>query len=117
MKARHVYPLLFLLPGAMLAFLAAVVGGAVGAGVLWVFVFGDDTWPQAANTALMGLAAAIFVVVFSTLLWLGYAFGKRQEASGGVRRGHVVAAALVSIGLPVLVLLHQWSVGNLGPAA
>lgn len=117
MKARYAYPLLILLPGAMLAFLAGVVGGAVGAGVLWVFVFGDDTWPQAANTALMGLAVAVFVVVFSTLLGLAYAYGKRQEVSGGVRRGHVVAAVLVSIGLPVLVLLHQWSVGNLGAGA
>lgn len=40
-------------------------------------------------------------------------YGKRQEATGGVLRSHVVSALALSVALPLLELLHQWSVGNL----
>lgn len=53
MKARYSYPLLFLLPSAMVAVLAAFVVVAVGAGVLWLFVYGDNQWPESARTGLI----------------------------------------------------------------
>ncbi len=114
MKARYSYPLLFLLPSAMLALLAAVAVVAVGAGVLWIFVFGDDPWPASANTVLMAMAVTASALAFVTLIALSYSFGKSREIQGGLCRSHVVFAVAVSVGLPLLVLLHQWQVGNIG---
>jgi len=54
------------------------------------------------------------VAALTTLLALSYRFGKQQEQTGGLRRLHALVAATVSILLPLLVLLHQWQVGNIG---
>ena len=114
MKARYAYPLLFLLPCAMLAALAAVLAAAAGAGLLWIFVYGDDPWPEAAGDVLMIAAGAVFVLGLSMFMGLGYSFGRRREARGGVRRAHVALAVGLSVALALLALLHQWQVGLLG---
>jgi hypothetical protein len=114
MKARHAYPLLFLLPSAMLAMLAAVAVAVGGAGLLWLFVYGDAGRPAAADTTLMALAGGAALLVLAMLLRACHGFGKAREPLGGVARRHVVLAVAASVGLPALVLLHQWQVGNLG---
>lgn len=114
MKARHAYPLLFLVPVAMLAVIAAALTAAAGAGVLWLFVHGDDPWPASTNTALMTLASVVGLVVLAGLLLAAHRAGKAQERRGGLRRVHVLIALGLSVGLPLLVLLHHWQVGNLG---
>lgn len=113
MKARYSYPLLFLLPSAMAAAAVALLVVAVGSGVLWIFVFGDDPWPSAANTALTSAAACTAIVTFVWLLTLTYRTGKRRESAGGLHRSHALLALGLSVGLPFLALLHQWQVGNL----
>ena len=121
MKARYAYPLLFLLPSAMAAVLAAVLVAAGGAGILWIFVYGDGPWPEAASTVLMTLGAIAAAVTLLVLTALSYSVGKRREAGGGVRRSHVALALGLTVGLPLLVGLHQWQVGHLagepGPEA
>ena len=71
MKARYAYPLVFLLPSALVAALAAIVMTAAGAGVLWLFVYGDDTWPASAHTVLMAAAVAVFALALMALLAMG----------------------------------------------
>jgi membrane-anchored protein YejM (alkaline phosphatase superfamily) len=114
MKARIAYPLLFLLPSAMAAFLSAFVAGGMGAGILWLFVYGDNTWPQGAGDAVMAFAAIVAVAVLAVLLFASYSFGKAREASGGVAKRHVAVAIVISVLLPAVALLHQWQVGNIG---
>lgn len=113
MKARIAYPLLFLLPAAMAAAIAGVLAVAGGAGVLWIFVFGDRTWPAAAGTLLMSSGALVAVSAFVALLRAAYAAGRQREPAGVARR-HVVIAVAAGVGLPMLALLHQWQVGNIG---
>jgi hypothetical protein len=114
MKARHSYPLLFLLPSAMLAAGVLVFVAAAGAGVLWIYVYGDNEWPASARSALMWLASICAASSFLALIAASYRFGKAREASGGVSRSHMRWALGLSLGLPLLALLHQWQVGNLG---
>lgn len=116
MKARYSYPLIFLLPSAMVAFLAAFVVVGAGAGVLWIFVYGDNTWPKFANTALMSLAVVASAATLALLLYTGYSYGKKSESAGGLAKRHVVWAILISILLPALVLLRQWQISALGNA-
>jgi membrane protein YdbS with pleckstrin-like domain len=113
-KARHAYPLLFLVPGAMLATMAAVLVGAAGAGVLWIFVYGDNPWPAIANAVVMALASAVWFAVLAGVLVVTHRIGKIRESRGGLLRAHVLVALGLSVGLPLLVILHQWQVGNLG---
>ena len=115
-KARYAYPLLFLAPIAMLGIIVAALAVAAGAGVLWIFVYGDHPWPASANTALMAPAVLIGLGVIVGLTVAAYRVGKARESRGGLPRGHMLAALGLSIGLPLLVLLHQWQVGNLGRA-
>lgn len=114
MKARYSYTLLFLVPSVMLAALTAIFVVAAGAGVLWIFVYGDSQWPASANTILVALASATSAITLLVLLALAYRLGKHQEANGGLRRSHLILALAVSLALPLLALLHQWRVGNLG---
>ena len=114
MKARHAYLLLFFVPSVMLAALTAALGAAAVAGLLWLFVYGDDPWPARANTVAMSVASLAGLVVLATLLLLARHVGKRQEGGEGLRRAHVLVALGLSVGLPLLVLFQQWQVGNLG---
>lgn len=114
MKTRYSYPLLFLLPSAMVAFLVAFVVVGAGAGVLWIFVYGDKPWPETSGIALMSLALIASAATLALLMRASYAYGKNREASGGMAGRHVAWCVGISILLPALALLHQWRVGNLG---
>lgn len=114
MKARYSYPLLFALPSAIASVIAGAFFAASGAGAMWIFVYGDNPWPPYADTLLVtgtltfALAALIGLLVFS------YHVGKAEESRGGLRRAHIILALGLTVGLPLLVLIHQWQVGNLG---
>ena len=114
MKTRYSYPLLFLLPSAMVAFLVGIVVVGAGAGVLWIFVYGDNPWPKSSDTALVSLAVIASAATLASLIFASYSYGKNREPSGGMAGWHIAWGVGVSILLPALVLLHQWQVGNLG---
>ena len=116
MKARYSYPLLFLLPSTMAAFLSAFVMTAALAGILWLFVYGDETWPESAGHMAMAFAVVVFLAVLAALTAASYSFGKRREGFGGVAKSHIVVAVAVAVTLPLFALLHQWQVGNIGHA-
>ena len=114
MQARFSYPLLFLVPSAMAACVVGVVVAAAGGGILWLFVYGDSTWPRVADTAVMALAALASTLTLAFLLCAGYSFGRRREVSGGLSVRHIVIAIAISVLLPALAVLYEWQVGNLG---
>ncbi|GAB3727011.1 hypothetical protein GCM10028862_03000 [Luteimonas pelagia] len=114
MKVRYVYPLLFLVPSAVLGLIVTAVTVAAGTGILWIYVFGDDPWPASAGATLFFMATLAGLGVLAVLLQSAYRFGMAREGDGGLRRGHVLLALGLSVGLPFLVVLHQWRVGNLG---
>jgi hypothetical protein len=114
MKARFSYLLVFLLPSAMLAAIASVVSAGVGAGIAWLFVYGDNSWPEAAEKTIMALAVVVGLTSFATLLSASYVYGKRQELLGGLNKWHVAVAVAASVFLPALVLLRQYQIGALG---
>ena len=117
MKKRFVYILLFAIPGLFVAGIVSILLFGAFAGILWLYVFGDNPWP-----AYIEPLAAISFVLTVLILWiasivLGFFVGKRLEQDPRLNRSHV----LISVGLTtlflLLVLLQQWSVGNIGPQA
>jgi len=116
MKARYRYLLLFALPSAIAAFLTVFVIAGVGYGVLWLFVYGDTDLPAFAERLLLVTAVSIATAVLLILCLASYAFGKRQEGAAPRYGRPEAVAAGISLLLIALALLHQFSVGNLGPA-
>lgn len=115
MKRRFQYLLLFGLPALLMAGMAALLLVGAAAGVLWLFVFGDNPWPAAAEKVLGAGFFIAWLALWLVLLVLAFAAGKRQEASPRSMRGPVMLA-LGTLALVVFVaVLHQRSVGNLGP--
>ena len=70
--SRGVALLLAILGGAVAVFAATVAFVGVTAGVLWIYVFGDDTWPAWVDpvmSVLMMLVGAAVWFVAGRLIW------------------------------------------------
>ncbi len=115
MKKRFLYALLFGLPGFFIAGIFSLFVFGASAGILWLFVFGDNPWPASVDMVLPIIVVLLFLLSWVGLIAIGYGIGKRLEADPAVNRSHV----LISVGLTVLfilfIVLQQFSVGNLGP--
>lgn len=81
---------------------------------MWIFLYGDNPWPAMAEQTLMALSVVVFASILATLLSALFAFGKKQELRGGLSKKHVLIAALATIVLPALIVLRQWSIGEIG---
>lgn len=114
MRRRHAYVLMFALPGLIAALIAAAVVFAGLAGALWIFVFGDKPWPGTADAVLVAAFAAVGAAVWIALMRLAYHAGRREEGKPDLNRRHVAAALGGTAALAAVVVLHQWSVGNIG---
>lgn len=115
MKKRYLYALLFSAPALLAAvIIATVLFGAV-AGLLWIFVFGDNPWPPAADTVLTAVLVLACVVLWAGLLYAAYVVGKKQEAQAAPNTRPVMIAVGATVLLVLLAVAHQWRVGNLGP--
>ena len=55
---------------------------ALGAGVSWLYLFGDDPWPATVEWLLPLIALCAGSMTAIAVLWFGYAHGRRLTASG-----------------------------------
>lgn len=115
MKRRYLYPLMYTVPAFVLSamFTAALIAAIWG--VLWLFIFGDNTWPSLVDRSATILVVAVFTTAWALLLWAAYVWGKRQEIHARLNMAHVYSAVGSTAALVLLVLFHQMSVGNIGP--
>jgi hypothetical protein len=115
MKKKYIYALLFGIPGLFVAGIVSILVFGAFTGILWMFVFGDNPWPD----YIEWLVAIVFVLtvlsVWVVSIALGYVVGRRLENNPGLNRTHVLISAGLSVLFLVLILFQQWSVGNLGP--
>lgn len=115
MQKRYLYALMFGVPGFFLALLfsfwvlSAVVGG------MWVFLFGDDVWPETVVRLLPVFFGVVLLAVWVLVVIRGYLFGKNQETVEGFNRAHLGVAAALTIAPLLLILFQQWGVSNFGP--
>jgi hypothetical protein len=82
---------------------------------MWIFIYGDNPWPAAAETALARLAAGVFLVVLGVLLSAAFRAGKAREQDERLAPPHLRVAIGASAVLLLALLGYQWKVGNLGP--
>jgi hypothetical protein len=84
MKKRYLYCLLFLAPGALLSLIAATAITGTTAGFLWIFVFGDNTWPTIVERGLALLFPLTFLGLWIAFVGAGFMTGKRLEVDPGL---------------------------------
>jgi hypothetical protein len=115
MKKRYLYSLLFAVPGFFVSLIIAFALFGAAAGFLWIFVFGDNTWPEASGNMLTLLLVIVFLVLWVTSIVVGFVSGKKLEAEPELNRKHVLASVGLTIVPIIFIALHQFNVGNLGP--
>ena len=102
-------------PGIVIAFIVSAVMVGAAAGFLWIFVYGDESWPAISQTILGGIFALAFLIILAIFINLGLRVGKREEQSARINRTHIFVSILATL-IPLgILVLHQLSVGNLGP--
>jgi hypothetical protein len=114
-RKRYLYVLLFAVPIGLAATVAGFVVFGAAAGVIWVYVAGDNAWPPATDFILGGLFVLAFAATAGALGRAAYAEGRKREmeASGDGRAAG--AAAAVTALLVLAIGAYQWRVGNIGP--
>ena len=115
MKKRYWYSLLFAIPGFFVAVIIFFFLVGALAGFLWLFVFGDEVWPSSVETILAILSFFTFFVIWGALIARGFFVGLRLESDPVMNMNHVMLAIALTIAPIAIILLHQMSVGNIGP--
>jgi hypothetical protein len=114
MNKPYLYAVLFGVPGFFLALAVSLAVVGVAAGALWLFVFGDSPWPAAAGSSLGTLAVLVFVLVWGGAIVAGYRAGRKLAPDGTLNRRHVLLSSGLTIAALLVLVLHQWGVGNIG---
>jgi hypothetical protein len=114
MKRRYLYVLLFGVPTFLAAIIISFLLFGVAAGVLWLFVFGDNPWPSSANNILVAIFILAFMTLWVAFMSVAYVAGKKQETHAALNAKHVAVSAGATALLVLLVVSYQWSVGNIG---
>lgn len=115
MKKRYLYSLLFGIPGLFVAGIIAIVVFGALAGILWMYVFGDNPWPAYAERLVAGIFILTVLTLWIACIALGYFVGRRLENDPVLNRNHILLSAGLTAMFLLLILFQQWSVGNLGP--
>jgi len=85
LRTRTIWTLAGAAWGLLVGLVTALQTAAFLAGVGWLFIFGDDRWPEAANWVLLGLTAVAGLVPFVLLGWLGRRIGIAFESESRQR--------------------------------
>lgn len=114
MKKRYLYSILFGIPGFFVSGLISLAFFGAAAGVLWIFVFGDDPWPPITDVILPVLLAFVFLSVWLAAVTTGFVIGKHLKSNPIVNKKHILVSLFATL-IPLLfIVLYMVSVGNIG---
>lgn len=114
MKRRYLYVLLFGVPALLASIIISILLFGAVAGILWIFVLGDNPWPSSADNMLTAMLALACMILWVAFMSAAYVAGKKQEEHATLSAKHVMASAGATALLVLLVVLHQLGVGNIG---
>jgi len=114
MKRRYLYVLLFGVPALLASIIISFLLFGAAVGILWIFVLGDNPWPSSAGNMLTAMFVLACVMLWVAFMSAAYVFGKKQEEHAVLNAKHVMASVGATALLVLLVVSHQWGVGNIG---
>lgn len=85
LETRTIWTLAGLAWGLLVGLITALQAAGFLAGVGWLFIFGDDPWPEAANWVFLGMTTIAGVVPLILLTWLGRRLGIAFESESRQR--------------------------------
>src|SRR5262245_9014661 len=100
---RQVYVLLFAVPALLVSLIAAALILAASAGALWLFVYGDDPWPNTANVLLGAIFLLVAAALWLALLFVAYAVGRQQEGERSLNKRHVALSLGATVVLAAII--------------
>jgi len=106
--------LLFGVPALLASIIAAAVMLAASAGVLWLFVFGDNPWPPVADTLLGTVFVLSGVGLWAALLSVAYAVGRRQEAQATLNTRHLALSIGATVVLVAVIVVRFMGLNIVG---
>lgn len=106
---------MFAAPGCIVSLIGAFFVFGTAAGFLWIFVFGDNPWPQYTEVILPVLFFLSFLVLWVSTIIIGFITGKKLEGKLGLNKNHIMVSVAATILPIVFIILYQLSVGNIGP--
>lgn len=115
MKKRYIYSLLFGIPGFFVALIISFIIFGLVAGVFWLFVYGDNTWPSSSGVILPGILMLAFLMLWISAIMIGVATGKRLEKDPQLNMSHVLISGGLTLLFILFIVLQQLSVGRLAP--
>ncbi|HZQ72620.1 MAG TPA: hypothetical protein VFB08_06865 [Burkholderiales bacterium] len=114
MRRRALYVLVFAAPALLASLAVAAIVLVFAVAIFWLFIFGDNTWPDYAGVLLGVLSAGAGLAVFGALLYHAYAAGERQEARPALDRRHLAGALAATLVLLALPALYAWHISRPG---
>ena len=115
MKKRYLYSLLFGIPGFFVSVIISFLIFGAAAGILWIYVFGDNPWPSSAEKMLSILFVLIFLILWITSITIGYVVGKKLEKDPLLNWKHILVSGGLTLMFILFIVLQQLSAGNIGP--
>ena len=114
MKKRYLYSLLFAVPGFFISAIISFVAFGSAAGFLWLYVYGDMSWPSSVEIILPIIFAFTFLLLWIISIVIGFVTGKKFEKDQTQNVKHILISLGMTIVPIILIVLHQLSVGNIG---
>ncbi len=107
MRLAALYGLVGLVWGLLLGGLAAWAVMATAAGVSWLYLFGDDPWPEAVGWLIPLIGLVAFLGALAVCVAFGLRIGRRAERGepAEARRRRVQGIRLLALGLLLAVAL------------
>ena len=115
MRKRYIYSILFGVPGFLISLIISFIIFGMVTGLLWLYFFGDNPWPQTTEKTLPLFFVLMFFLLWIAFITVGYIIGKNLEQEPGVNKKHVVVSLILTITPLLLIVIHQVRVGNIGP--
>ncbi len=94
MNHKVSYTILFIIPGLFASFIIAAAITGIIAGVFWLFIFGDNIWPEWTEAFIGSLFVIIFLGSLGAFAIAGYQLGISQKPANKINRKYI----LISIG-------------------
>ena len=115
MKKRYLYSLLFGIPGFFVAGIITLILFGVSFGILWIYVFGDNSWPASTEPILTIVLVFTFLILWMGSVIIGYGVGRKLENDPILNKMHILLSGGLTAIFILFILLQPWSVGRLGP--